>query len=226
MQIGEAIHRRRIELGLTLEDVGNAVGVGKSTVKKWETGYISNMKRSRIENLAKVLKISPLSLIVEPECDIDYSAFCVTPDDAFQHFNGASIPSNIRPITQKRFPMLGEIACGKPIYANEDHESYVDASSDIDADFCLTAKGDSMIGARIHDGDVVFIKQMPIVANGQIAAVIIDDEATLKRWYYYPDKQKLMLIAENSAYEPLVYMGEELNSITCLGRAICFMSNL
>ncbi|MGM9681036.1 MAG: LexA family protein, partial [Eubacteriales bacterium] len=106
------------------------------------------------------------------------------------------------------------------------HESYIDASSDIDADFCLTAKGDSMIGARIHDGDVVFIKQMPIVDNGQIAAVIIDDEATLKRWYYYPDKQKLMLIAENSAYEPLVYMGEELNSITCLGRAICFMSNL
>ncbi|MGM9636953.1 MAG: LexA family protein [Eubacteriales bacterium] len=136
------------------------------------------------------------------------------------------LPSNIRPIVKKRFPMLGEIACGKPIYAAEDHESYIDASSGIDADFCLTAKGDSMIGARIHDGDVVFIKRMPIVENGQIAAVIIDDEATLKRWYYYPDKQKLMLIAENSAYEPLVYMNEELNGITCLGKAVCFMSNL
>lgn len=138
----------------------------------------------------------------------------------------SSLPVGIRPITKKRFPMLGEIACGKPLYANEDHESYIDASSNIDADFCLTAKGDSMIDARIHDGDVVFIKQMPIVENGEIAAVVIGDEATLKRWYYYPDKHKLILNPANQAYEPLVYVGEELESITCLGKAVCFMSNL
>ena len=133
---------------------------------------------------------------------------------------------NIRPITQKRFPMLGEIACGKPIFAAEDHESYIDASTEINADFCLTAKGDSMIGARINDGDVVFIKAMPIVNNGDIAAVVVGEEATLKRWYYYPDQQKLVLNAENSAYAPLVYVGEELNDIVCIGKAVCFMSNL
>lgn len=122
--------------------------------------------------------------------------------------------------------MLGEIACGKPIFANEEHETYIDASADIKADFCLTAKGDSMIGARIHSGDVVFIKEQSIVDNGQIAAVIIDNDVTLKRWYFYPDKKKLILQAENPNYEPFVYIGEELNNIRCLGRAVSFMSNL
>lgn len=133
---------------------------------------------------------------------------------------------NIRPIKTKKIPLLGEIACGEPRFANEEHESYIEASSDIEADFCLIAKGESMIGARIHDGDVVFIKSQQMVNNGEIAAVIIEDEATLKRWYFYPEKAKLILNPENPAYEPLVYVGEELNSIRCLGKAVCFMSNL
>ena len=100
------------------------------------------------------------------------------------------------------------------------------ADMDIRADFCLTAKGDSMINARINDGDIVFIRQMPMVENGGIAAVIIDNEATLKRWYYYKDDNKLMLVAENPKYEPLIYMNEELNTIRCLGKAVYFMSAL
>ena len=136
------------------------------------------------------------------------------------------LPGGIRPITTKQFPMLGSIACGKPIYEPEDIGTYVDASSDIKADFCLTAKGDSMIGARIHDGDRVFIREQPTVDNGQIAAVVIDNELLLKRWYFYPEKSKLVLSSENPAYEPFVYVGEELNEIRCLGRAVCFMSNL
>lgn len=122
--------------------------------------------------------------------------------------------------------MLGKIACGEPIFADEEHELYIDASDDIKADFCLTAKGDSMIGARIFDGDVVFIKEQPIVENGQIAAVIIGDEVTLKRWYYYQKQMKLVLQAENPKYEPLVYVNDELNNIRCLGRVISFMSKL
>ena len=114
----------------------------------------------------------------------------------------------------------------EPIFADEDFTSYVEAPDDIKADFCLTAKGDSMIGARIYAGDIVFIREQPIVENGEIAAVIIDDEATLKRWYYYPQKHKLMLVAENPKYEPLVYMNEELNEIRCLGKAVYFMSPL
>jgi repressor LexA len=133
---------------------------------------------------------------------------------------------NIKPLTLKKFPMLGEIACGEPIYADEDKETYVMADSDIKADFCLKAKGESMINARIYDGDLVFIKKMPMVENGDIAAVIIEDEATLKRVYYYPDQNKLILNPENSAFDPLVYIGEELNHIHILGKAVFFMSAL
>lgn len=131
---------------------------------------------------------------------------------------------NIKPITLKRFPMLGEIACGEPVFAEEDREHYVMADMDIDADFCLTAKGDSMINARIYEGDIVFIKEMPIVENGDIAAVIIEDDATLKRVYYYPDDNMLQLVAENPKYKPLVYQNEELNHIRILGKAVYFMS--
>lgn len=133
---------------------------------------------------------------------------------------------NIKPVKLKRFPLLGEIACGEPIFADEDRESCVMADMDINADFCLTAKGDSMINARINDGDIVFIKEMPMVDNGDIAAVIIDDEATLKKVYYYPEKGKLVLYPENPDYEPFIYVGEELNTIRILGKAVYFMSAL
>lgn len=133
---------------------------------------------------------------------------------------------NISPIKLKKFPMLGEIACGEPIFADEDKESYVMANMDINADFCLTAKGDSMINARINDGDIVFIRKMPMVNNGEIAAVIIDDEATLKRVYYYPEKNKLVLNPENPDYEPLVYINDELDIVHILGKAVYFMSAL
>lgn len=75
-----------------------------------------------------------------------------------------------------KFPLLGNIACGEPIFANEERELYVEAGANIQADFCLRAKGDSMIGARIYDGDIVFIKQQPMVEDGEIAAVLIEDE--------------------------------------------------
>lgn len=133
---------------------------------------------------------------------------------------------NIFPVKLKRFPMLGEIACGEPIFACEDRENFVMADMDIRADFCLRAKGDSMVGARINDGDIVFIRQMPIVDNGEIAAVIINDEATLKRVYYYPEKAKLILSPENPKYEPFVYIGEELDHVRILGQAVYFMSSL
>lgn len=83
-----------------------------------------------------------------------------------------------------------------------------------------------MINARIHDGDIVFIRKQSIVENGEIAAVIVDNEATLKRIYYYPEKSKLCLNAENPKYSPLVYVGDELNNIRILGKAIAFQSNV
>lgn len=136
--------------------------------------------------------------------------------------------SNIYPIELKRFPMLGEIACGKPKYTNEDRESYIMAGTDIKADFCLKAKGDSMINARIHDGDIVFIQKQDTVENGEIAAVIVnnDSEATLKRFFYYQEKSLLILKPENSAYEDQIYQGEELNQVHVLGKAIAFQSDV
>ena len=203
MDLSKRLYDLRKNKNLTLEQVGNYIGVGKSTVRKWEQGLIKNMRRDKIAKLAELYRVSPDYLL-----GID------------AHIEG------VRPIKFKRFRMLGEIACGEPIFANEDHETYIDASADIKADFCLTAKGDSMTGARIFDGDVVFIKEQSIVENGQIAAVVIGEEVTLKRWYYYPEQKKLVLQAENPRYEPFVFIGEELNNIRCLGRAVSFMSNL
>ena len=124
----------------------------------------------------------------------------------------------------KALPLLGEIACGVPIFANEEDGGSIITDLDTDADFCLIAKGDSMKDARICNGDTVFIKKTDVVNNGEIAAVIINDEATLKRVYYYPEKEKLVLIPENASFEPLVYEGAELEKIRVIGRAVAFKS--
>ena len=209
--IGYHIKRRRKELGMTQAQLAQKTGyTSRSSINKIELGQ-TDLPQSKLVLIAEVLRVTTSYLMGFESKEIN------TPQQ---------LPSNLHPIQLRRFPMLGRIACGQPIFADEDHESYIDASADIKADFCLTAQGDSMIGARIRDGDVVFIKSQPTVENGQIAAVIINDEATLKRWYYYPDKEKLVLSPENSAYEPLVYVGTELETVTCLGRAVCFMSNV
>lgn len=134
--------------------------------------------------------------------------------------------SNIYPIELKRFPLLGDIACGQPIAANEERECYVSAASDIHADFCLRASGDSMVNARILDGDIVFIKKQDMVEPGSIAAVLIGDDVTLKRVYYDREAQLVQLIAENPSYPPMVYSGEKLNEIRILGKAVAFQSCL
>lgn len=132
---------------------------------------------------------------------------------------------NIIPVPEMRkVPLLGAIACGEPIYREENE--WIRLPNNIHADFCLRCEGDSMINARIFDGDIVFIQACQTVDNGQIAAVSIDNEATLKRVYYYPDKNKLVLNPENPAYEPFVYTDEELNDIRILGKAVAFLSGV
>ncbi len=126
----------------------------------------------------------------------------------------------------KALPVVGEIACGAPVFAIEEDDGLVITDIDTDADFCLIAKGDSMKDARICNGDTVFIKKTDVVANGEIAAVVINDEATLKRVYYYPESEKLMLIPENNSYEPLVFVGEDLEKIHIIGKAVAFKSDI
>ena len=212
MSIGDRVKLLREQKGMTQEELATQLGYkSKSSVTHIERGR--DIPRSMVVKLADILDTTPAYLMGwedEPEKD-ELSELMEKYD-------------SIKPIKLKRFPMLGEIACGEPIFADEDREHYIMADMDIDADFCLTAKGDSMINARIFNGDIVFIKEMPIVENGDIAAVIIDDEATLKRGYYYPNQGKLVLNPENSAYDPLVYIKDELNHIRILGKAVYFMS--
>lgn len=210
MNIGQEIKRLRTEKGMTLEQLGNKCDVGKSTVRKWENGMIKDMRRDKIEKLANALDVSPSHFF-------EY--------DSSNEKNTDKI-SNIYPIEIHRLPMLGEIACGKPIFMDENKESYTMVGSNVKADFCLKAKGDSMINARIMDGDIVFIKRQPEVENGEIAAIAIDDEATLKRFYRDEITQTVTLISENPIYAPMVFTKESQKNVYILGKAVAFQSDV
>lgn len=217
MEIGRRIRNKRVEHNMTQEELGASVGMNKSTVQRYETGQVKKIKLPVLEVIAKKLNVNPEWLACKsdnPEPNIKSSS------DYFNQFD------NISPVRLKKFRLLGEIACGKPIYAEEDYESYVSADADIKADFCLRAKGDSMINAGINEGDIVFIHEQTIVNDGEIAAVIIEDEVTLKRVYYDQKHNRLQLVAENPIYAPLVYFGEELEYIRILGKAVALMRNL
>ena len=195
----------RKQAGLTLDELAERVGTSKQTIHRYENGIITNVPPRKIESLASALGTTPQELMGWDEENTD----------AY---------SGILPISVKQLPVLGDIACGMPIYAEERHESFVAVAGNLDADFCLKAHGDSMIGARILDGDVVFIRSQSSVENGEIAAVIINDEATLKRVYYYPSEGKLILSPENPRYAPLVYVGHELDAVKIIGKAVAFQS--
>lgn len=140
---------------------------------------------------------------------------------------GGDVPSprNILPMPKmQRIPLLGTIACGEPILAHENQDGTVDLPRDIHADFALRCRGDSMVNARIFDGDIVYIRQQDTVENGQIAAVLIDDEATLKRVHLYEDH--IVLSPENPMYRPFSYWGEDMNQVRILGLAVAFTSTL
>lgn len=215
MTIGEKIKLIREKKGASQIELAEAIGTTKQTIYKYENNIISNIPSDKIELIAKYLGVTPAYLMGwEDEKEEN------TTESLFEKFD------NIKPVKLKKFRLLGEIACGKPIYAEEDYESYVSADADINADFCLKAKGDSMIDAGITEGDIVFIHEQPIVDNGEIAAVIIEDEATLKRVYYDKQHNRLQLIAANPIYMPLVYSDEELEHIRILGKAVALMRNL
>lgn len=133
--------------------------------------------------------------------------------------------TNIIPLqTVNRIPLVGTIACGTPVLAQENIEANILLPENINATFALRCKGDSMIEARINDGDIVYIRQQPTVENGEIAAVLIGNEATLKRFYDYGDT--VVLQPENRNYEQIVFRKEEINDIKILGKAVAFLSDI
>ena len=209
MEMNRRIKERRLALNLTQEELAQRLGLQKSAIAKYESGRVENIKRSVLAKMAEILECSPTYLMGW--------------DD--EHPSTPSY-SNIFPLQRKRVPLLGEIACGEPIFCNEGRESYIAAGTDIKADFCLKARGDSMTGARIMDGDIVFIQKDAPIEDGQIYAVVIDDEATLKRVYYDAEDHMLQLVAENPAYKPLIYTGEKLDHVHILGKAIAFQSDV
>lgn len=215
MDFSEKIKSLRLERGLTLEEVGKRVGVGKSTVRKWETGAIANMRRDKIAKLAEALNTTPGYLMGWED----------TPQNETR-CDSIRLPGNLIPLpkTNTTIPLLGEIACGQPILAEENYSEVVPVPDYVHADFALRCRGDSMVGARILDGDIVYIRQQPDVEDGEIAAVLIGDEATLKRVYKIPGR--LQLRPENPSYPVMEYADSELDQVRILGRAVYFVSGV
>lgn len=207
MSIGKRIKEIRISKNITQDELALKIGTTKQTIYKYEKEIVTNIPSQKIELISNALNTTPDYLMGWSD---------KSTDDLY------SIPGiNPIPKTYKR-PRLGTIACGEPILAEENIETYDDIPDNIKCDFTLVCKGDSMINARINDGDIVYIKQQSQVDNGEIAAVLIDNEATLKRVYIYEDK--VVLQPENTKYPPFVYTKEEMNNIRILGKAVGFTS--
>ena len=187
-----------------------ATGLSKARISQYTHGVYSP-NGDALCRLAEALSVSEAWLLGKSDL--------MEPEDT-------TLPDGLTPARYRSFPVLGDIACGSPILAVENMDEFISAPDDTDADFILTAKGDSMIGARIFDGDEVFIRQANMVNNGEIAAVILDDEATLKRFYYDPQNARLVLQPENPKYQPMVYEGEELNRVRIVGKAVSVLSKL
>lgn len=192
-------------------ELSKKTNIPKSALQRYATGETEKIPITRIEVIAKALNTTAQFIMGWDENE-SYN------NDIF------SIPGiNPIPKTYKR-PRLGTIACGEPILAEENIEAYDDIPDSIKCDFTLICKGDSMVNARINDGDIVYIKQQSQVDNVEIAAVLIDNEATLKRVYIYEDK--VVLQPENTKYPPFVYTKEDMNNIRILGKAVGFTSLL
>lgn len=202
MTFGAKLKNIRISMGLSQEEFAKKLNTTKQVISRYETEQ-RTPKITIAQEYADVLGISLHDLI---DNNVDFPS-----------------ADNIVPIPKMtKIPLLGNIACGDPITAEENLDGFVNAPEDISADFALRCKGDSMIGARILDGDIVLIRQQPDVEDGEIAAVLIDNEATLKR--VHKKAGCLILNPANPSYEPIIITGEELNDVRIIGKAVYFIS--
>lgn len=204
----------RISRGIQQKDLAAALNIGANTLSQYE----SEKREPDFDMLNRIADYFGVSVDYilgreeikkSPEGDTLFS----------QH------PEIFRP-KMRKVPLLGKTACGEPIYSPNFDNGFALLNSDIPADFALEAQGESMSGVGIHSGDVIFFVAADMVDNGQIAAVVVGEEVTLKRVYYYPNNNKLILNSENPAFEPLVYIGSELDEIRIIGRAIAQLRKL
>ena len=201
------IKKLRLQMQWSQDELAKRAGyTDRSSIAKIEKGQV-DLPQSKILLFADIFRVTPGELMGNDGIDDILSKF-----------------PNIHPVTTRRFPVLGSVSCGEPKLMDEEIDVYVDASEEIKADFVLRAKGDSMIGARINDGDLVFVRKQDIVENGEIAVVAIDDEATLKRFYKYGEL--IVLRAENPAYKDQEYTADQAREIRVLGKAVSFQSKI
>lgn len=199
------------ERNISPAELSRQSGASEGLISGYRKGKYK-AKQDRLEAFARILDVS--------------IPWLMGGDVPMGHYDcGSYSPSNILPVPRtSKIPLLGTIACGEPLLAEENIEDEVDLPEHIRADFALRCKGDSMINARIFDGDIVYIHQCSEVANGKIAAVRVGDEATLKRVYYFPDDARLVLRPCNLMYSDMIYTGPELEDIEIIGEAVAFTS--
>ena len=207
MGIGERLHHLLEEKGKRPGTLAREAGVSKNTV-------YSIIKRDNDK--------------VDPDILLRLAQALGVPLSVFFSAEEAPLPDHpaILPIAARRVPVLGSIACGEPIPAEPDFSTYTVVGAQVACDFALRCEGDSMVDARIYDGDIVFIHKQDYVDDGTVAAVLIDDDATLKRVYHLADG-RIELRAANARYAPIIIGGEnETRSVRILGKAIAFQSNV
>ena len=200
--------------GMKAADLSKKTKVAEGTISCYINGRYE-AKQNRVQVFAEALNVNPAWLMgydVPMETESRHS---VAPASR-------PIPPGFEPMPKmKKVPLIGAIACGDPITATENREGEIDVPEDIRCDFALRCKGNSMIGAGIHDGDAVYIRIQPEVENGQIAAVRIGDEATLKRVYLHTDYIELR--PENPDYESIIRRREEMNDVHIEGKAVGYI---
>lgn len=216
MSFGPRLKELRKGRKLTQEALGTKVNLSKANICKYESGSLEP-NFDTLRQFSDTFQVST-----------DY-LLGITENPLLDPNTESPLPSNVYPVTTKTYEVLGSISCGEPVLAGGGEEMCtltMIAGAEMHADFCLRAKGDSMIGARIFDGDIVFIRKQETVENGEIAAVIIEDEATLKRVCYDEEHAEISLFPENPKYKTMRYKGIELEHIRILGKAIGFQSSL
>lgn len=205
MRTGERIKQRRIELGYTVDQLAKLLNKNRATIYRYENGDIENLPTSILTPLAKALNTTPADLV-------GWS------DDSSQLSKTQQIPKEGFIPKYKKVPLLGKTAAGEPIYSEEYFEEYIYVHEKYNIDYCLRVQGDSMIGANIFDGDIVFVRKQSMVENGEIAVVRVNDTVTLKR--FYKTDTGVMLQSENPKYPPMVFNLNNTESFMILGKAI------
>lgn len=211
--VGDRIRQVRQEQDVTQQELADYIGVSKQAAYKYENNIVTNIPTDKVDAIAKRLRVSPAYLMGWEEQPAPAAS------------KEPTVPPGFMPMPEMvQVPLIGSIACGTPITAEQNIKSYVGVPSAWRADFALECHGDSM-APTICDGDVVCIRSQPEVEQGQIAAVRIGEEATLKHCYY--QNGVVQLIADNpSVCPPMVYTGSDLDEIEVEGLAVGFCRGL